>query len=633
MKRDDNYLDASPDIFDASKKFSKKEDLLLKRYQTLLQISNDGIHVIDKEGNIIEVNNAFCKMLGYTESEILKLSLFDIDAYFANEKLPKIIANLVDKSEIFQTKYRRKDGSLIDVEINASCVSFDGVNNIYASSIDITSRIKVNKIQTEALDHLNKIASRIPGVVFQYALRPDGSSFFPYASEGVREIYHVSPEDIINDASVVFNRIYKDDLEGVIQSINASAKNLSPWQYEYRVEDEDGTIRLLYGNSIPQKEQDGSILWHGFITDITMTKKAESQLSELSNRYRKLFDSHSSVMLLIDAESGNILDVNISALHFYGYSKEQLKNLNIADINCLNKKAIQHEMDLAVSEKRNFFMFKHKIANGEIKDVEVHSTPIMFNGIRMLFSVIHDISDRVKNEKLVKVYTEKLQRVNGDLDSFAYVASHDLKAPLNVVNGFLGLIHSKKESLSNETRDEYLRYIQGAVNQMKSLINDLLQFSRIGGNKDSFVMVDVNLLLLSIQDVLSETIQQNKATIAIQALPIISANKTLLNELFMNLIGNALKYHKSDQEILIEVGYQETTESHQFFVKDNGIGIATENFDKVFVMFRRLHTQTEFQGTGIGLALCKRIIEAHDGKIWVESDFGKGSTFYFTIKK
>jgi PAS domain S-box-containing protein len=629
----ENYFDVNSENSDSRKRFLRENASLLKRNQTLLLISIDGIHIVDKVGNIIEANDAFCQLLGYSKEEILKKTVFDIDALISKEEFSGEIEQLKNKARVFQTKHRKKDGTLIDVEINAVGVNFDGIEYVYASSRDISSRVQEVKIKADALDHLNKIASRVPGVLYQYVLRPDGSSHFPFASAGVQDIYGVSPDEIVNDASVVFKRIYKDDLEGVIQSITASAKNLTPWQHEYRVQDDDGTIRLIYGNSIPQKEPDGSILWHGFITDITLTKRAENQLAELANRYKQLFDSHSSVMLLIDVNSGYILDVNISALNFYGYSKEQLKNMNIAEINILNKEAIKQEMELAFLEKRNYFIFKHKLANGELKDVEVHSTPMIINGKETLFSVIHDISERKKSEQIVLEYTHKLQRLNTDLESFAYVASHDLKAPLNVVTGFLGLMNSKNDQLSNETREEYLKYIQNAVDQMKLLINDLLQFSRIGSNKDALSEIDLNELLMSVQSILKETILQNNATIKIQPLPTIMANKTLLNELFMNLLGNALKYHKPKQEVFIEIGYREAGDKYQFYVKDNGIGIAVENLEKVFIMFKRLHTNSEYQGTGIGLALCKRIVEAHGGEIWIESVLGEGSTFYFTIKK
>lgn len=629
----DKYFDAEGRKINKSNENFRQIESLFKRYQTFLQISNEGIHVVDVSGNIIEFNNAFCQLLGYSREELEHLTLFDIDASFLKDELPKEIEKLKNKAAIFQTKHRKKDGTIIDVEIHAVGVNFDGKEYLYASSRDISSRIMEEKIRNEALGHLNKIASRVPGVLYQYALREDGSSYFPYASEGIREIYKISPQQAFEDASIVFKRIYKDDYDGVVQSINASAKNLTPWQHQYRVQDDDGTIRLVYGNSIPQKEPDGTILWHGLITDITVQKRAENQLSELTDRFKHLFDLHSAVMLLIDFESGKILDANISATDFYGYSKEQLQNMKIAEINVLDQAAVKVEMELAVTEKRNYFLFKHKLANGELKNVEVHSTPVTINGNKTLFSVIHDISERVKNEELVVEYNKKLMRMNSDLESFAYVASHDLKAPLNVVNGFLGLINNKKDTLSNESRDEYLKYIQSSVDQMKHLINDLLQFSRIGSNHDTFVDVDLNHLLKSVQDALDETIKQNNATIHTESIPTIFANKTLLNELFINLLGNALKYHISGKPILIELGYQDKGDYYQFFVKDNGIGIAQENLEKVFVMFKRLHTQTEFQGTGIGLALCKRIVEAHEGKIWVESVLGEGSSFFFTIKK
>lgn len=633
ISTDSSHFMVSFDVIDERKKHEKLIQSSLRRYKALLEISKDGIHVIDKAGKIIEVNDAFCDMLGYSKAEILNLNLNQIDVNFSKDELLDKIEEVIKNNSIIETKHRKKYGTIIDVEVNTAVLSYEGVDYLYCSSRDISERVKAEKISDEALNRLNKIASRVPGVLYQYVLRTDGTSYFPYASEGVRDIYNVSPKEIIEDASVVFNRIHKDDLEGVIKSINVSAKNLTPWQYEYRVQEDDGTIHLLYGNSIPQKQPDGEILWHGFITDITEQKKAEKALLELSDRFKHFFDLHSAVMLLIDPDSNNILDANISASNFYGYTRIELQQMKITDINILKPEEVKREMELAVNEKRNYFVFKHKLSNGELIPVEVHSTPILFDGKKTLFSIIHDISLKEKSEQQVKEYTNKLERMNADLDSFAYVASHDLKAPLNVVNGFLGLINSKKDSLSKESRDEYLKYIQDAVNQMKLLINDLLHFSRIGSNKDSFVMVDVNHLLISIQDVLAETIHKSNATVTIQPLPTISANKTLLNELFMNLLGNALKYHKSDQEVLIEVGYQETPEYHQFFVKDNGIGIATENLGKVFVMFKRLHTQTEFEGTGIGLSLCKRIVEAHNGQIWVESVLGEGSTFYFTIKK
>lgn len=243
----------------------------------------------------------------------------------------------------------------------------------------------------------------------------------------------------------------------------------------------------------------------------------------------------------------------------------------------------------------------------------------------------YDITKRKKLEEQIKEQNNILTQMNSDLESFAYIVSHDLKAPLNVVTGFLGLLD--KKDVSNEKRDKYLKYIQISIDKMKLLINDLLQFSQIGANKEEFVDLDTNLLLEGIQKDLTETILKNNAKLIISPLPIIHANQTLINELFMNLIGNALKYHKSNKPMIIEIGFLDKEDHFEFHVKDNGIGIAPENLEQVFIMFKRLNAQSEFEGTGIGLALCKKIADAHQGKIWVESVFGEGSTFYFTIKK
>jgi len=536
-----DYVIISIEVINERKEYDKKIYKLSKRYQTLLEVSNDGIHVIDKKGNIIEVNTKFCKMLGYSKETLLKSTLLDIDANFSNEELQKRLLQLIKNGEIIQTKHRRVDGTIIDVEINAIGVNLDGVDYLYASSRDITLQLKEKNNRIEALDRLNKIASRVPGFIYQYVRRVDGSSHFPFASEGIHDIYKVSPQQVMEDASIVFNKIYLDDIKGVVESIDDSASQ------------------------------------------------------------------------------------------FYGYERSELQRMKITDINVLDQEELKVDVELSVHAKRDYFI--HKLSNGALIPVEVYSTPILINGSKIMFSIIHNISERVKNEELVKLYTNKLEIMNSDLESFAYVASHDLKAPLNVVNGLIELLIYKNSSLEFEKQMDYFQHIKSAINQMKMLISELLQFSLIGNNTDSFVDVDVKQLISNIQGFLADKILLNQAEFIIHTLPIVKANKTLFNELFMNLIGNALMYHTPDKPLIIEIGFMEKNSTFEFYVKDNGIGIAPENLEKVFIMFKRLNAQSEFKGTGIGLSLCKKIVESHHGKIWVESVIGEGSTFYFSLKK
>jgi light-regulated signal transduction histidine kinase (bacteriophytochrome) len=168
--------------------------------------------------------------------------------------------------------------------------------------------------------------------------------------------------------------------------------------------------------------------------------------------------------------------------------------------------------------------------------------------------------------------------------------------------------------------------------RMKKLVNDLLAYSRIGTNKEEFTVTDLNEAMGYVIFVLDEDIKKNQAVITVKPLPVIMANKTLISQLFMNLVSNSLKYH-GGKIPEIEVGLTEEHDKYIFYVKDNGIGIDPKFFDKIFIIFQRLHNRTEYSGTGIGLAICKKIVETHKGKIWLKSEPGIGSTFYFSIPK
>lgn len=479
------------------------------RYQTFLQMASDGIHILNLNGQVVEANNSFCAMLGYTKEEMMRLNFSDWDAQWNKEELASKLEELISIGGLFQTRHRCKDGRIIDVEINCIGIKLEDQSYLYASARDITERKQVELQKELILDRFKKIASRVPGVVYQYLLRPDGRSCFPFASDAIREIFRVTPDEVREDATKVYEAIHPDDFEAVSDSIKKSANELLPWNFEYRVKFNDGTIRWLHGNAIPQKQEDNSVLWHGFITDITKRKELETELQD---------------------------------------------------------------------------------------------------------------------------YIKQLKKSNEDLENFAYVASHDLKAPLNVINGIFNLIDDGKEIPTSTNKLEYIRMAKMAVDQMKRLIKDLLDYSGIGTSKENFSNINLNEVLEYILLLLKDKITQNNAKIIINTLPNIYGNRTLINELFLNLLNNALVYHGINA-VEIEIGFTEEKDAFQFFVKDNGIGIHEKDFDKIFIIFKRLHTQSEFEGTGIGLALCKKIVESHKGKIWVESEFGKGSTFYFTIRK
>ena len=226
----------------------------------------------------------------------------------------------------------------------------------------------------------------------------------------------------------------------------------------------------------------------------------------------------------------------------------------------------------------------------------------------------------------------EIERRNKELDDFTYVVSHDLKEPLISVDGFSKILQSDYKDLIGEEGRDYLESIVGATGRMKRLIDDLLMLSRVSRPSISFKNVYVRDIIEEIKNDMEFTIRQRKARLIItEDLPTVCCNETHLKMVFTNLIANALKFNEKPEPV-VEVGFQNTeNNSYLFYVRDNGIGIPEEFREKIFVIFQRLHPREEFEGTGAGLAIVRKIIEMNQGRIWVESEPGGGSTFYFTL--
>ncbi len=251
----------------------------------LLHNASDGIHILNENGDVIEASDSFCEMLGYPREEMIGMNVTRWDCGFDNEEalLATVRQQFHSKGRIqFQTRHRRKDGGVIDVEVSGHSLSLAGKPVLFNASRDISERRRLEGEREEALRRLQKIARRVPGMVYQYRLRPDGTACFPFASEGIRDIYGVSPESVVDDASGVMDTILPEDLPGVQASIAASTNDLTPWRHEYRVRIGDGGVRWVYGDAVPEREADGGVLWHGFISDITERKRVQSLIADLA---------------------------------------------------------------------------------------------------------------------------------------------------------------------------------------------------------------------------------------------------------------------------------------------------------------------------------------------------------------
>ncbi|MDP1744718.1 MAG: ATP-binding protein [Bacteroidota bacterium] len=240
--------------------------------------------------------------------------------------------------------------------------------------------------------------------------------------------------------------------------------------------------------------------------------------------------------------------------------------------------------------------------------------------------------ERKKVEGIIKQKSEELTRSNEELEQFAYLSSHDLQTPLLTISNFVGLLEKTYSGKVDENTKIYFKFILTATSKMQNMIKDLQEFSRVGKNI-SFTAVDCNKILKETIDDLGLFIKESNAKITSAILPMLKGDSIRLKQLFRNLIGNAIKFRKKNSTAEVTITVEEKSTEYLFGVKDNGIGIEEQHLNKLFSIFQRLHSDDEYPGTGIGLAICKKIVDLHGGKIWVESKLGEGSTFYFSIPK
>lgn len=250
--------------------------------------------------------------------------------------------------------------------------------------------------------------------------------------------------------------------------------------------------------------------------------------------------------------------------------------------------------------------------------------------LTLMMDSIWKIAERRRTEELLAKKTAELQRSNQELEQFAYVASHDLQEPLRMVSSYVQLLARRYKGKLDQDADEFIDFAVDGATRMQRLINDLLLYSRVGTRGKPFEPTDSYQALAAALDNLMLAIQDNNATVTHDPLPTVMADGSQLVQLFQNLVGNAIKFHGEEKPV-VHVSASQQGKEWTFSVRDNGIGIAPENFERIFVIFQRLHGRGEYPGTGIGLAVCKRIVERHGGKIWLESEPGKGTTFYFTL--
>lgn len=384
-----------------------------------------------------------------------------------------------------------------------------------------------------------------------------------------------------------------------------------------------------------------------FVRDITERKLAEGQIAEYNER----------LAIISEATNDAIWDWEItSGKHYWGDGFQKLFGLNpaIEGKSSDNWEKRVHPDDvervrentenLLKSNESTYFEIEYRFRKGDGTYAHVLDKGSLIRDktkkpIRIV-GAMQDISHRKVYEESLKILNEDLARSNEELEisnkeleQFAYVASHDLQEPLRMITSFLGLIEKKYSSILDEKGKQYIHHAVDGARRMRQIILDLLEFSRVGNIAEPKKWVSSRSLVEEVLLFNQKKIHDKKVKIHLEELPDISCHSSAVVQLFQNLISNAIKYQKSEAIPEIWIRGIDQVNFWEFIIKDNGIGIEKDYLTKIFIIFQRLHQKEEYSGSGIGLAICKKIVDIHGGKIWVESIYGDGSEFHFTIKK
>jgi PAS domain S-box-containing protein len=378
------------------------------------------------------------------------------------------------------------------------------------------------------------------------------------------------------------------------------------------------------------------ILVTAAIRDISVRKDAEEHLAQMEGRYRGLLEAAPDAMVVVN-QVGEIVLLNVQVEKQFGYRRDELlgqkvKNIIpegfaerlIADGTRTAAEALAQQIGTGIE-----LIGRRK--DGSEFPIEIMLSPLESPEGIMVTAAIRNITERKRAEQhLVKTVAE-LNRSNDELQQFAYVASHDLQEPLRMVASYTQLLAERYKGRLDSDADEFIAYAVDGSNRMQVLIQDLLAYSRAGTNGKALRKISSDNALTEALANLRATIQESGAVVTHDSLPLITTDGTQLAQIFQNLVGNAIKYRSAAVPNVHISAVKNGGNEWIFSVRDNGLGIDPQYFDRIFVLFQRLHGQTEFKGTGIGLAICKKMLERLGGRIWVESQPEKGSTFHFAL--
>lgn len=517
----------------------------------------------------------------------------------------------------------RANGEEFPLEVSISQANFDGKKTFTAILRDITERKQIEAQLRESEQRFRAMADSAPAMIWVSGVDKSRTWF----NRGWLEFVGRSMDQELGNGWT--ENIHPDDFERCLHSYATAFDARQPFDVEYRLRRYDGAWRWILDNGAPRFDPNQEFSGYiGSCIDITERKLAEE-------RFRLMVEAAPSAVILVN-QGGKIVLVNNLVQRLFGYEREELLGCSV---EMLVPKRFRHSHP---DYRADFYTAPQARPMGAGRDlfglrkdgrevpVEIGLAPLeTSDGAVVLVSII-DISERKRAEYEIKQTLENLTRSNQELEQFAYVASHDLQEPLRMVSSYVQLIARRYQGRLDDDADEFIDFAVEGTNRMKVLINDLLVFSRVGTRGKEFAPVALERVFEIVVNDLQLSIQENNLALTRDPLPQVLADDGQMVQLFENLLGNAIKF-RGPAKPRVHVGAKRQGDKWLLSVRDNGIGIDPQFAERIFIIFQRLHTRKEYPGTGIGLAICRKIVERHGGRIWVESEPERGAIFYFTL--
>jgi PAS domain S-box-containing protein len=536
-------------------------------------------------------------------------------------------------------RYMMPDGSIRWMAAYNWPIIEDGIlTGITGVTMDITDRKQAEETLRESEERFRSLLENSVDIAYRYNLH---AGCYDYMSPVSERVLGFTPHEIneMGDTQMLA-RIHPDDQAPYLvelKRVNETGKG----KLEYRFKEKGGSYRWLADYVTVINSEDGQPLYRGgIIRDVTERKQAEEALTESRERFRNLADA--MPQLVWSSGADGVID-------YYNHRLSEYDELNQAADVDYPWVAPLHPDDLTISRDAWWhaiqtgatFQVEHRmrIADGSYRWHLSRGVPLRGDNGAVIrwYGTSTDIQDLKEAEQAIATYVKKLEDSNKELQEFAFIASHDLQEPLRKIESFSRMLLSRSDENLDDQQRDYLGRIRNAVDRMRLMIDDLLSLSRISTRGKSFERVDLNQVAAEVLSDLEERIKATRAKVEIQPLPLIEADPMQIRQLFQNLVGNALKFYRPEDPPLVKVWSHYSSGSTstaadgsqvlELFVEDNGIGFDDSRIEQIFQPFQRLVGRSQFEGSGIGLAICRKIVERHGGEITASSTPGIGSTF------